>query len=181
MKLNTGQLIALILITVSFSGCAGITLPPSNGTTSTGITYLNDAVAGIDALIQALDTTGLINPSIAAEVSAGEKCIQSITPILQAGGNLGTVAGSILGACFAAATPAIPPGTATNIAQDVLAIGTALSAVLSFFNVTLNPSGMANVARANEAPWKPTPNDLRILAAIRRHQFHGLEIKTGWR
>jgi hypothetical protein len=173
MKPDTYRFITPILIaTLMMSGCAGITLPPSGGTTSLGITYLNDAVAGIDGLIAILSITGVIkNPSITAEVNAGEKCISAITPQLQAGGNLGKILGTSLNACFAAATPVIPAGTPANIAQKVTAIGTALSSMLSFFNVSLNPAGHANMARAEEIPWKPTPNDLRILASIKRHEF----------
>ncbi len=162
---TTGSMLALVLSGVLLqTGC----------NVSKVVQDLNIAVTAIDDGLTVASALGVVPPGIAAYFTAGETCIQKAVPILQAGGQLGTLAATLQQACQTAVNPIIPAGTDASLAAKVEAIGTAIENTLASFNITVG----ALARPATSATWYPSSGDKAALSKIAAHSFRLLPVKT---
>lgn len=158
-------------------------------TTTQVVTDLNDAATYIDDGLTIAGALGVVSPAIAADFAAGEACIDQAVPVLQAGGNVGTIAKTVLQDCGTAVAPLIPAGTDASLAAKVQSAAQAIAKVLSGFNVTVSatatpaatPTATAS-ARAMTASvpvnttvtWTPAAGDKAVLKKLAAHKFKPL-------
>ena len=161
-------------------------------TVSQVVTDLNEASTGIDDGLLIASALGAVPPAIAADFVAGETCIQTAIPVLEAGGNVGGIAQTVLQDCGTAAAPVIPAGTDSKLAAKVESVGQAIAKVLQSFNVTITPAAPATApgtaapaARAmtakvpvTTATWTPTSGDKAALKKLAAHKYKPLPAAT---
>ena len=143
------------------------------GCTTPTINKFQIAAAAVDTLVTALEIADT-NPLVDSIANAGEHCINTVLPLLEAGGNVATIANQAVAACLSVAYPVVPAGTDTKIANDIGAIAKDVLGFLQSFGITLPPAGSMRPALARSvtvkdptAVYKPTPADLKALTAVR--------------